>query len=216
MKQIKHLLLLAVIILPFLQSCGNVYDPQSYAIVTIKTSDAKDYYFTLDSGKTIYPGDKSRMPNFVPKDGVRAIIYFTELTEKVSGYDYNVMLYNIETILTKDIVCLQDAKYDTLGTDEVELSYASISGGYLNVEFKIYSAGGIMHSVNLVDNQLLEWDGENTLLEFRHQANGDYKGTLAKGMVCFKLGQYDPAVTSKKITLRVNTYSGSKDYVINK
>ncbi|MFA7034095.1 MAG: NigD-like C-terminal domain-containing protein [Bacteroidales bacterium] len=216
MKRIKYLLLLVIILIPAIQSC-TMYQPESVALVTMKTTGTNDYYFVLDGGKTMYASERvSYATSITPVDGQRAIIYFTMLSTSISGYDYNVKLYNIGELLTKKIVTLDDPALDTLGQDKINLTSINISGGYINVEFAFYSEGNIMHSINMLDNQTVEHSKDSTFLEFRHKANGDTTGTKATGIACFKLGAYDPALSSKAIVVKVHTWDGDKEYKLSK
>ncbi|EJX09438.1 hypothetical protein, secreted, partial [gut metagenome] len=89
-----------------LQSCLDNDDTKytQLAIGTIEMIEGQDYYFSLDAGGKMYPGDTTQINNYPLKSGQRAFIYFDLLDEKVPGYDYNAMVYRIENILTKDIV----------------------------------------------------------------------------------------------------------------
>ena len=79
--------------MPMLQSCldddWNGSAASSLAIGTVRIVDGKDYYFALDEGTKMFPGDTTRVNNYALVEGQRAFVYFNLLDEKVDGYDYN-------------------------------------------------------------------------------------------------------------------------------
>lgn len=85
--------MLLFIAMPMLQSClDNDWDnqyPSLFAIGTIKVIEENDYYFTLDEGSKLYPGDTTALYNYTVVDGQRAFVYFDELSEKKK--DMNTM-----------------------------------------------------------------------------------------------------------------------------
>lgn len=216
MKNIKIFLLAAAIILPFFQSC-EFYEPQSAALVTTRATDASNFYFELANGQKIFVAERGNLTtDYIPVDGERVILSFTILDKTTSGYDYSVKLYGVERLLTKEIVTLTDPVKDTLGHDAIDINSLNSSGGYINIEYKIYTKGYILHGLNLVDNQTVENNSDKTILELRHFANNDTTGDEATGVVCFRMGNFDPTVTSKSIVVKVRTFEGDKEYTISK
>lgn len=194
MKKFKLLLLFALLATPFIQSCNSKADqPSMYAVVTIKTYGLT-YYGLVDNGEKIWIGDNSLVPNYTPKDGQRAVIYFTPLETPMEGFTYNAKVYAISNIETKPVILLTDPQYDTLGTDGITITSASISGGYLNLDVNVRSDGYTKHDINLVDNQVLPVEEQEGYisLELRHNSKGFNGGQLLRGMICFKLDMYDP------------------------
>lgn len=57
--------------------------PRLSAFATVKTLENNDFYFMLDDGKTIYPGDKSRLGAYKAEEDTRAIIAFNLLNNKI-------------------------------------------------------------------------------------------------------------------------------------
>lgn len=197
MKKIKVFLLLALLAIPFLQSCNDKIDqPSQYALVTIRTTGISGFFGILDNNDKIYIGDASRVSNYVPKDGQRAIIYFNQLEAPVEGFKYNAQVYAIENILTKETILLEDKEKDTLGTDNASILRAWIGGGYLNLEFGVVTNGVTTHVLTLADNQVdvLEQKDGYITLDFRHNAKGLKEGQPARGTVCFNLGMYNPTM----------------------
>ena len=224
MKKLKWLLLSLLITFPFLQSCDKDDQHRSLAMVTVKVINEGDYYFVSNRGNKIYPGDKSMIGSYKAEDGKRAFIYFEELPEKLEGYDYNIRLYGIETILTKPVIEMTEETRDSIGDDPISVSQASIHQGYLNIEFYV-PAHYTSCMLNLVDNlteqeqehepeQKHEPDKDYTYLEFRANAEGSFSGPLVRGYVCFELDNYDPSLTGKKgLEIRVNTVEGKVRYI---
>lgn len=218
MKKLKLILLLAVLCMPFLQSCNDKIDqPSQYALVTIRTMESSvgsNWIGILDNGDKMYVGDATRVANYKPKDGQRAIVYFNELETPVSGYKYNAAVYGVEEILTKPTITLDDKQYDTLGTDNIGITKAWIAGGYLTVEYNVIYNGMSKHILNLAYNtvEVLETKDGYTTLDFRHDAKGVKDGQLARGYVCFRLNEYDPELTGDKgLYIRYKTFRSGGD-----
>lgn len=67
--------------------------PRLSAFASVKPLENNDFYVVLDDGKTVYPGDKSRIGSYKAEEDQRVVIYFNLLNNKVEGYDYNMALY---------------------------------------------------------------------------------------------------------------------------
>ena len=95
MKKFRTILaafLLLFITTPVLQSCLDDWDDDEHpllAIGTVRIIDGKDYYFALDEGTKMFPGDTAQVDNYTLVEGQRAFVYFNLLDEEVTGYDYN-------------------------------------------------------------------------------------------------------------------------------
>lgn len=105
MKKVKWILFSFLLIggSLLLQSCLDDDDNNDYnslAITTIKVKAGQDYYFALDDGKKMLPGDTTSIHNYLVKDGQRAFVYFNLLEEKKEGYDYNAKVQYIENIIS--------------------------------------------------------------------------------------------------------------------
>ena len=115
-------LMLLFLTMPMLQSCLDDWDDKDnplFAIGTVKVIEERDYYFALDEGSKLYPGDTTYVHNYAVVDGQRAFVYFDELTDKVAGYEYNAKIRHIENILTKDIYFMPAEKNDSIGDDRI-------------------------------------------------------------------------------------------------
>ena len=102
MKKLRTTLaafLLLLIAMPVLQSClddWNDDERSSLTIGTVRIIDGKDYYFALDEGTRMFPGDTAQVNNYTLVEGQRAFVYFNLLDEKVDGYDYNAKINHVE------------------------------------------------------------------------------------------------------------------------
>ena len=74
MKKLRTILaafLLLFIATPVLQSCLDDWDDDehpSLAIGTVRIIDGKDYYFALDEGTRMFPGDTTQVNNYTLVD----------------------------------------------------------------------------------------------------------------------------------------------------
>ena len=163
MRKFKFILVIALLSSLFLQSCNSKVDnPSMYALVTVKENFMANTWFGLtDNGEKIYPGDVSRISGYKAEDGQRAMISFTPLDEKVQGYEYNAIIYDITNITTKSIVVLSDPSLDTLGTSKAGLGETWIAGGYLNSNVVVPGNYYTQHYINLVYNEL-DQDGDDS------------------------------------------------------
>lgn len=217
MKKLKLILLLAVLCAPFLQSCNSKIDqPSQYALLTIRSGliPGTSWYGILDNGDKLYVGDASRIANYAPKDGQRAIVYFTPLETAVEGFKYNAAVYGVEEILTKPVILLDNKENDTLGVDNIGITKAWIAGGYITIEYNVLHNGMSKHVLNLAENMLdvLETKAGYTTLDFRHDAKGVKEGQLARGYVCFRLNDYDPEYTGDKgLYIRYKAFTSGGD-----
>lgn len=139
MKRFTLFLLLAIMSVPFMQSCTMTTEKsEQVALATLQPAalTAAGFYGQLDNGEKIYPG--SMRIKYEPKlEPVRALIYFKELEEKVTGFEYNAEVVGITELTTKNILTVKSAAADTL-KDGIEIVNAYIGGGYINIEFNAY------------------------------------------------------------------------------
>lgn len=198
MRKFATIILLALMAVPFLQSCTTESDqPDQVALVTVKKSlDAAGFYGMLDDGKKLYPSIM-RVQYEPSNDIQRALVYFKELNETVPGFDYNADVYGITEVLTKKIQTVQTAGADTL-KNGIEIINAYIGGGFINVEFKVnidqYNSKQHL-TVGLVDNRI---DGEPQWDEYYPLELGfscyppleDGAGYTITSMASFYIGEY--------------------------
>lgn len=200
-------------VVPFLQSCLNDDDTvySDFTIATLKQiNDGDDYYFGLDSGRKMYPGDDSAISHFPIVDGKRVFVWFHQLEEQVQGYDYNIQVVRLDSILTKDIIPLTVETADSIGDDRINMTNSWVAQGYLTMEFQYYGTQNPnkKHMLNLVydvDKDLIDEEGYINL-EFRHNAYEDNGGALGEGIVSFKLDKIATEMeTAKGLKIRVNS-----------
>lgn len=227
MKKFTLILLAAIATLPLLHSCNDsdVEGADSRALVTILNPGgiASGFYFKADNGQTFYPSQFAvATGGYNPEDGQRAFIYYSLLDEKSPKYDYNIKLYGISEILTKDVDEMDPSNEEEFGEDPVELVALNgdagydclISAGYFTCSFKILGVGSEKHKISLVRSASAD-DTEDpgyTLLELRHKADdmGTDTPTPKSSMASFKLGAYDPAITEKKgLKIRYKDLNGN-------
>jgi len=217
MKKFKFLILGLAAMLPLLQSCNdsNMEGYSSVALVTIENpGGASDYSFTVDDGTTLYPTVKrGNASTYRPKNKQRAIISFTVLDDKISGYDHAIDLWICAEILTKDVQELTAENQDKFAENRIITNpeYRFISGGYLNVHYAVPISGSEKHTISLLKNTLVsdqeniesaggKYDPDYTVLELRNTpekpvVNGSDRSAYAS----FRLtDEYSPAVTGQK------------------
>lgn len=215
------ILMLMLVLVPTFQSCLDDDDQEGFdkvALVTVKALGENDYYFLLDSGKKMYPEEKNGWGNYKVTDGQRAYVYFDIVDHstqtRADEYDYYIYIGGIENILTKKVIEMTAETKDSIGDNRLKPIGLSVSGGHLNVEYLTAASGTTKHMVNLVENKIKTTvdDEGYTVLEFHLNSFDDY-GPLHKGLVSFRLGDFDPSVTGKKgIKLRVRTFDGESYY----
>lgn len=205
---------------PFLQSCLKNDGPNysDLTIATLKSTDADSYYFGLDSGRKMYPGDDSAIRNYPIVDGKRVFVWFHQLEEQVPGYDYNIQVVQMDSILTKGIIPLTEATADSIGDNKININYHWIAQGYLTMEFQYYGTRNPnkKHMLNLVHNEdtkLVDEEGYINL-EFRHNAFEDNGGRLGEGIVSFNLDKIaEEMKTAKGLKVRVKTIYDNVQYI---
>lgn len=225
MKKFKITLnafLLLFITMPLLQSCLDDWDDSersSLTVGTVRIIEGKDYYFSLDDGSKMYPGDTLYVNNYTLIEGQRAFVYFNLLDEKIDGYDYNAKINHIENILTKDIYSMPAEKADSIGDDRINATNLWITGNYLNIQYQLYHSDNPdkKHMLNLVINEAS--DGKNDkegyiTLEFRQNAYNDEHRLLGTGLVSFKLDKIADRLKNKKgLNIRVKTLYDGERYI---
>lgn len=221
LKDMKRFALLLVATLTLtLQGCNDSDGDYAryWAVATVHPLGENNYYFTTDSNRSIYAGDKSRIIAYEPVEGQRAFIWFNYLPVAFEGYDYNVELYKIENILTKEVETVTTpTDLALMGDDPIQLVGWQLGGGYLTLQFAFRSQGFTTHVVHLVNNEATT--GEEAPegyvgLEFRHNARKDLDGHYGYGYASFRLGDFDPQTTGRKgIYLRTRTPEGDVKYI---
>lgn len=237
MKKFKFIvsIVAAILAMPVLQSCLDDDNDQSgsFVISTINhmSEGSKEFYFTLDDGKTMFPNNAQEWTGEKYEEGQRAFVIFDELEQPVKGYDYNIQVKYIKKVLTKDIVTMDDVENteEKIGDDKINATYMWINQDrkYLTIEYQYYGthSEAKKHFLNLVINPQQaapaaeddsNTDDEYINLEFRHNSEGDTPDRLGEGYVSFKLDKIKEQMAGKKgLNIRVKTlYNGIKNYKI--
>lgn len=216
-KRPIFIIFIAALLMPLLHACldDDTTNHHQLTIGTIKVVDGQEYYFALDEGTKMYPGDTTNIHNYTVVPEQRAFVYFDLLEEKVSGYDYNAAIYRIENILTKDIYLMPAEKEDSIGDDHINITNMWIANDHLNIQYQIHydDTSNKSHMLNLIVNEAADDknDKEDYLtLEFRHNAYGEAQRKLGPGIVSFRLNNIRQLVEGKRgLNIRVNTlYNG--------
>ena len=147
MKKFKFIAFFIAVMttMPILQSClddDSSSDSLVIGTINLISPDSKDFYFTLDDGKTMFPSNGNGWISDKNKDGQRAFVIFKELEEPVKGYDYNIQVREIKEILTKEIVTMGEGENteEKIGDDKINSTYMWITQDkkYLTIEFQYY------------------------------------------------------------------------------
>ena len=194
--------------------------PRLSAFASVKPLENNDFYVVLDDGKTVYPGDKSRIGSYKAEEDQRVVIYFNLLNNKVEGYDYNMALYYIQDIYSggTKVVTTQE-ELDALEDDKTSFKEAFLNSNYLNVWVGFNACDLTKHTFLLVRNNVTEIAPEYTEegylnLELRRDAHGDEGGYNYDRYVSFKLDSFKEDLEGKKgIILRVNTRMNGVKYI---
>ncbi len=199
--------------------------PSYISFTTVGVPENPDhYFFILDDGTTVYPGDKERiMYNANGKNGNRAVIYYKFLAQPVMGFDRNIALYDVVDLTSKDISTADNTStLLTLGDAPVGVEEARISGGWLDVccYYPTHNmASSSDYKISIVDNQTVPPPADMpegyTYLELRLKTNDTAPAlNIRKSCISYRLGPYGPESTGGKgLYLRVVPPDGDTTYL---
>lgn len=218
MKRMRFIVLIAGVVLAAitLNSCDDDDDTYSLgdlygSIATVRPLSGDSYSLTLDDGSSMWPA-ANYAPWYKPKENQRAIVYYTILSDKFQGFDYAILVRDINEILTKyPAENLGDEGNDEkYGTDPVEILDMWIGDGYLNVKFGFNYGGNVKHYVNLVQREDVN---RPYYFEFRHNAYDETTHAGGKSFVAFNLSNL--AIKEEvTLTIKVKTFEGDKEYTV--
>lgn len=207
------LLMTAVALLSLLNACldnetditmSNDIQASYFGIGTLRIIQGNDYYFDMDEGSKLYPGDTTALHNYTLTEGQRAFIYFNQLSTEKEGYKYNAQIRKIENILTKEIYLMPSDKADSIGNDPINIiEPVWAAGGYLTINYQTRNSGlsDQKHQISLV---LTETEATHpaltdyVTLELRHNAHKDYTSTILPGIASFHTGNIASLLAGKK------------------
>lgn len=220
-------LLLAALLAAFAPACNDTKgDYPGYTLITtIHKLDNNGFYFQRDNGQTLYPGDLTRVPGFVPDENVsrRAIIWFNLLEEPAAGYDYNIALYGLDYIYagTSQVVNTQE-ELDQLGNDPTSfmtdyLAYSNFTPEWLTLYVGYPVTNNSKHTFTLAVNNVEapEETYEGYLdVELRHNAGGDLYGITYWSYISLDVTPLAQLLDGKKgITLKILTQQNGTKYL---
>ena len=204
------------------QSCDNDNDTDwdrvfPNALVTVKKSgDA--CYLQLDDNTTLLA--KNLKPTIFDGKEVRALVNYTQTSEKSEKYNQVIHVNWIDSILTKKPV-------PSLGSDtensekygnnlvEIVRDWVTVAeDGYLTLRFRALWGGQKPHIINLLTGVNPENPYE---VELRHNQNGDAKYRVGDALVAFNLNDALPDTNGKtvKLTIRWKSSNGDKKVDFN-
>lgn len=222
--KMKHILwagLLGALLSCGLASCNNdedyYYVPYSYAIGDMVVEEGSDPYIQMDDKKTLFPSNGDRLPSYLKKNGQRVIVNFTFLDEHREGYDYYILVNDIDSVLVKNIIPITPETTDSIGNDPINVMGMWSSDKYLTLQFEMRGAGQEKHMINLVRDYSLASapDSEGYLhLKFRHNRMNDLDvNHYLWGVASFRLDDiYAEFPDLKGLKIDVRTSHGNETY----
>lgn len=128
------------------------------------------YRIAFDNGQVRTLSDSSILDKRgLHTSGIRVIALYNTWTTVESTEIYDIQAVPTQPFLSHPT----QAQSDSIGNDPMEISLVWLSGGYLNVAYRVYGVGGKNpHLITAV------WTGEKTengyaLIEIRHNYNGN-------------------------------------------
>lgn len=192
-----------------LASCNDTKSegPDYQFFVTAHTG-AGGYYFEMDNGKTVWPGDKR--VNISPAEGQRALILISLLDVPVTGYDYNAVLYGYGPVDAAPVEVVATAEeLAQLKNDPTVGAVGQFSGDWINliVRYTTASSDQSSHKFRLIVNRTEpdESDDGYLTLELRHDAGSDRTGYYNDRALSFKTDGISGLLEGKEgVVIRYN------------
>ena len=215
--KIATLLLLIVSLFSCLKSNDVYSNLERTAAYGTVIGDNQDARILLDDENTILNIVSYATIPIQLKNGNRVFIIFA-LADKDNvpapntSSEYNVVVFDIKNILTKDYLIQTDLTEEQdaeLGADRADISNAWVSADYLNLIFYIQIADtGVSHFVNLVLDEARSTNTKKHFI-FRHNAHQDIGPIQSFGRVSFNIKDIIDNMTSgseMEIVLQWNSY----------
>lgn len=225
----KYVLFLALVFPLLFTSCDTGDDSPALYVKMATLQDGVDTkYQFFSSGKTYIPLSNFDYGNYKPNReiGQRVWIAYYEVDKQpiqaTNSTQEMIDLVSIQNVLTKDVLVLDESNKDDIGDLPIRPIAMNLRDGYLNIEFNFYVpiTGEENPVVNLVDNQLPDAPtvGTDNMIPLEIRMTGPTENVrLARGIVSFYLGAYDPTEASGKsgIKLRVKTGDSEVNYELS-
>ncbi len=227
MKSIRYSLIFIISLIAIftLNSCSDAADENHISdnyrsdIATIYAIDttARSFYLKLDDGSTLLPA--SFDPSYKPSYNKRAIVDYTILSDKTSGYDHIARINAISDIATKGVIDLTRENEKEIGNDPIKILDLWAGDHFLNIHYGYNTGGEKLHTINLVRNnqdKIISNPNGTIVLEFRHNKNGDPERYGIKNYAAFDLKPFQiPNQNSVNLIIKILDFNNeSKEYPI--
>jgi len=205
--------ILFFILIAFSACMDDYKEPDSYYLdLAVMNHDGNNYLITTDAGVKLMAESLPVEMEF--DDNVRVNVRYRLLSpvDTSKGFSYWVYVDEIEEVLTKDIITINDENRDSLGSAPVKFYDVWITQDYLTVYFSFY-AGTETHYFNLTFDEKEQTDNDTIHLTFRHEDNKDIARHYYNGYITFKLKPLrDPEKSERVIRFRGKEYD-NVDYL---
>ncbi len=169
------------------------------------------YYFETDNGKTIFPGDTSRIGAYQASEGQRAIIAFN-LLDNVPGYDYNAAIYGIGHIYSSAArVVSTEEELEAVADDPAQYLDGRLLGRWVTMTVRCAALDLSKHKFYLIVNNAAvskDADEEYLSVELHHDNSGDPQGESYDIFVSFDMAPIAGLLDGMK-GIRLRYYDGS-------
>lgn len=216
MKKFSLFILTALAAAAFTSCNDSEGDYPDYGqFVSVYPLPSNDFYFKTDSGKTLYPGDKTRIGGYhagaEKTPAQRAVIYYDLLDQKAEGYDYNIqpyVLYDIYTNAAKIVTTTEEL--EKLANDKTSFGERELSSEFFTLEVAYPVIDNSKHTFDLIvddTDPAKKPINEGYLdLQLRHNAGDDTGGRDRKFYISFDLSALKERLEGKKgITVSILT-----------
>lgn len=189
-EEMKRVVFISLLLVIAMLACEKEeYVPTYIGVGSIEMNGESDIDFivNLDNGDTLTAIEV--FDDNTIAEGDRVLVEYSVIEEK-STNSYDVSIYDIDDILTKGVIQLTEDNNDSIGDDAIHTNDNNIwiFGKHLTIIFDYYGYGQT-HSINLarpIGEPIYDDDGR-LILEFRHNANGDFPYNSIRGIVSFEL-----------------------------
>lgn len=192
---------------------------QMFGFGTLREIDKSQefYYVILDYEDKSLHLNKCPIPVNARNSGQRVAVTFEPLEDKVDGFDYNGNILQMDTVMTKPFMVIDEAASDTIGSDGVNMINYYIYKNYLHFFFQILNSDFYnRHDYNLVqvagaDGTVAEpvnGDGY-VVLELRHRNYQKNGNTPVNGYVSFDISEIQSKYADRKgVLVKTRTTAG--------